>query len=315
MISYQTPQNVCRIGNAVFGGQPGENPPLLMGNIFQKGDVMLEDRKAGRFNREGTRERIKKLEQLSAETGVPALIAMVANTVDEMKRYIDFFIETTDMPFAIDIWVEKIRLGAARYAAELGLQERMLYNSITPWDKDIEGQIAELKDLGIRHVVVQVFSDEDKGSEGRLKSLRQLLPIIMQGSFESIIIDTSVMNLPTISLCLKANHLIKQEFGFPTGFAPSNGSYMWRKTADEKARGQFGAVDSAVHAVSSLLSDFLLFGPLSGMQRVFPAVAAAHSMMTALAFEERRYLPGESHPLSIMFPDVLTQFLKEKGEM
>ena len=314
MITYDREQKVCRIGNIKLGGQPGENPPLLIGNIFQKGDVMLESRKEGKFNREGTAVRLKALADISAETGIPALVAMVANSVDEMKRYIDFFVSTTDMPFAIDIWMDKVRMGAARYGAELGLQNRMLYNSITPWDKDLEGQVAELKELGIKHVVVQVFSEQDKGPEGRVKSLQELLPIVEEGSFESVLIDTSVMNLPTTSLSLKANHLIKQQYGLPTGFAPSNGSYMWRKAAGDRGKAQFAAVDAGVHAVSALLSDFLLFGPLSGVQRVFPAVAAAHSMMTAMAFEERGYLPAPDQPLALMFPDVLAQFEKEKGE-
>jgi len=311
MISYEKEQKVCRIGPVKLGGQPGENPPLLMGNIFQKGDVMLESRKEGKFNREGTAERLAALKAISEETGVPALVAMVANSADEMKRYVDFFIETSDLPFAIDIWVEKVRMEAARYIAELGLQDRVLYNSITPWDKDLEGQVAELKSLGIKHVVVQVFDEHDKGPEGRVKSLKALMPIVEKGEFESILVDTSVMNLPTISLSLKANQLIKQQFGLPCGFAPSNGSYMWRKTAGDRGKAQFAAVDAGVHAVSALLSDFLLFGPLSGIGRVFPAVGAAHAMMTALAFEERGFIPDQAHPLAKMFPDVLTQFQKE----
>ncbi len=314
MFSYQQPQKVCRIGNIEFGGQPGEKPPVLMGNIFQKGDVMLESRKEGRFNRHGTAERIYNLERVSRETGVPAMVAIVANSVDEIKRYIDFLVSITEMPFAIDVWMEKVRLGAAQYVSELGLQDRVLYNSITPWDKDLDGQIAEIKQLGIKHVVVQVFSEEDKGPHGRVQSLKSLLPAIEKGGFESILIDTSIMNLPTTSLSLMANHLIKQEFGFPAGFAPSNGTYMWRKAAGEMGMANFPAVDAGVHAVSALLSDFLLFGPLSGTQRVFPAVAAAHSMMTALAFEERGLVPADNHPLALMFPDVLEQFKKQKGE-
>ncbi len=32
-------------------GQPGENPPLMIGNMFQKGDILLESRKEGKFNK------------------------------------------------------------------------------------------------------------------------------------------------------------------------------------------------------------------------------------------------------------------------
>ena len=103
MFRYERQQKVFRIGNTKVGGQPGENPPLLIGNMFQKGDSLIQSRKERRFNREQAEERIREMERLSQQTGLPGMVAMVANTPDEMKAYIDFFISVTDMPFAIDI--------------------------------------------------------------------------------------------------------------------------------------------------------------------------------------------------------------------
>lgn len=314
MFRYQVDQKVCHIGGIRVGGPLGQNPPLLIGNMFQKGDLILESRKEGKFNREVAEEKILELEQISRDTGVPAMIAMVANSAGEMKTYVDFFVSTTEMPFAIDIWQQKIRLEAARYIAERGLQNRVLYNSITPWDEDIPAQVAELKELGIKHVVIQVFDMEDKSSIGRVKSLKSLLPLVEKGNFESTLIDTAVMNLPATTFSLLANHLIKKEFGFPVGFAPSNGTYMWRKAAEDKDRNKFPAIDAGVHAISALMSDFLFFGPLTGTSRVFPAVASAASMTAALAYEENSVLPSGNHPLNLLFPDVAKQFKQEKGE-
>jgi tetrahydromethanopterin S-methyltransferase subunit H len=239
---------------------------------------------------------------------------MVANTQEEIKTYIDFFTSVTDMPFAIDIWQQKTRLAAARYVAERSFQARALYNSITPWDEDIEGQVSELRELGIKHVVVQVFDVEDKRPTGRVTSLKRLLPLVEKGDFESILIDTAVMNLPATAFSLVANHLIKKEFGLPVGFAPSNGTYMWRKTAGEQEKKQFPAIDAGVHAICALASDFLFYGPLTGTSRVFPAVAAATSMMATAAYAEDSPLPVGNHPLNLLFPDVVKQFSEEKGE-
>ena len=308
MFRYQIEQKVCNIGGIKVGGQFGENPPLLIGNMFQKGDLILEDRKGGKFNRKAAEERIRELEKISQETGVPCLIAMVANSEEEVKGYIDFFTSVTEMPFAIDIWQQKTRLAAARYIAKRGLQARALYNSITPWDEDIHAQVSELKELGIKHVVIQVFDLEDKRPTGRVKSLKNLLPLVEKGNFESILVDTAVMNLPATIFSLVANTLIKNEFGLPVGFAPSNGTYMWRKVASEQDRNKFPAIDAGVHAISALTSDFLFYGPLTGTSRVFPAVAAASSMMAALAYEESASLPTGHHPLNLLFPDVVKQF-------
>jgi tetrahydromethanopterin S-methyltransferase subunit H len=134
MLRYTLPQKVCDIAGLKVGGQPGENPPLLIGNMFQKGDVIIESRKKREFNRRQAEERIHEMERLSQETGVPGMVALVANTLDEMKTYVDFWVSVTDMPFAVDIWMQKTRLAAARYIADMGLQDRLLYNSITPWD-------------------------------------------------------------------------------------------------------------------------------------------------------------------------------------
>ena len=311
MIRYTREQKVCTIGNVKVGGQPGERAPLLIGNMFQKGDLILESRKERRFDQKAAEERIREVERVSRETGVPALIAMVANSEEEMKGYIDFFTGVTDIPFAIDIWQQKTRLAAARYVAERSLQGRVLYNSITPWDEDIERQVLELRELGIRHVVVQVFDVEDKRPAGRVTSLKRLLPIVEKGDFESILIDTAVMNLPATAFSLLANRLIKEDFGLPVGFAPSNGTYMWRKNAGEQEKKSFPAIDAASHAVSALASDFLFYGPLTGTSRVFPAVAAATSMMAAAAYVEGSALPVGDHPLNLLFPDVVKQFQQE----
>ena len=313
MLKYERKQKICTIGGVKVGGQPGERAPLLIGNMFQKGDLILESRKEGRFDRRAAQQRIHEVERFSRETAVPCLIAMVANSEEEMKGYIDFFTSVTDMPFAVDIWQQKTRLAAARYVVERSLQARVLYNSITPWDEDIEGQVSELRELGIKHVVVQVFDVGDKRPTGRVSSLKRLLPLVERGNFESILIDTAVMNLPATAFSLMANQLIKKEFGLPVGFAPSNGTYMWRKNAGEQEKKRFQAIDAGVHAISALASDFLFYGPLTGTSRVFPVVAAATSMMATAAFAESSVLPIGEHPLNLLFPDVVKQFQEKEG--
>jgi len=314
MLKYDLEQKVFNIGGIKVGGQPGENAPLLIGNMFQKGDVLLESRKERKFNRSGAEERIREMERISQETGVPGLVGLVANALDEIKTYVDFFTSVTDMPFAIDIWVQKTRVAAARYVAELGLQDRLLYNSITPWDADIEEQVAELKELGIKHIVIQAFDMEDKGPNGRVTSLQKMMPIVEKGNFESILVDTSVMSLPFTAFSLVANRLIKQKFGLPVGCAPANGTYMWKKAVGEAGASRFPAVDAAIEAITAMGSDFIFCGPLTGTIRVFSAVAAATSLLATLAYAEGAPLPGEGHPLSRLFPEAIEQLQGKGGE-
>ncbi|MEW6409692.1 MAG: tetrahydromethanopterin S-methyltransferase subunit H [Nitrospirota bacterium] len=314
MFRFDKEQKVFNIGNIKVGGQPGENPPLLIASLFQKGDRLLIDRKGPQFDKDKAKEYILRQEELTSQTGIPGLIAMVANSVDEMKAYIDFFIEITDMPFAIDIWVSKIRLASARYAASLGLQDRLLYNGITPWDKDIPEQIAELKELGIKHVVLQAFDDKDQTPRGRITSLRRLLDLVGDANFKTILVDTSVMNLPAITFSLIANYLIKEEFGLPAGCATSNGTYMWKQAREVWGKDGFAAMDAAAHGISALLwSDFLFYGPLVSAKRIFPAVATAHIMLSTLVYDETGWVSEDSSlPINRFYADFVEK-MKEGG--
>ena len=309
---YEKEQKVCDIGGLKVGGQPGDNPPLLMASLFQKGDKLVESRKQRKFDRQGAAERIHEMERLADETGVPGIVAMVANSPDEMKAYVDFFVSVSDRPFAIDIWVQETRLEATQYICEQGLQDRLLYNSITPWDEDIPAQVRMIKDLGVKHIVVQAFDVEDKTPKGRPKSLRQMLEFVADGGFESILVDTAVMNLPATAFSLLANSLVKDEFGLPVGSAPSNGTYMWKASREMWGSRGFVGVDAGIHAISALASDFMLYGPMTGTQRIFPSVAAASALLATLVYDEIQTLPeSDRHPLNLLFSDMVEQLTAE----
>ncbi|HJX37127.1 MAG TPA: tetrahydromethanopterin S-methyltransferase subunit H [Anaerolineae bacterium] len=307
---YDKEQRVCDIGGIKVGGQPGENPPLLLASLFQKGDKLVESRKNRKFDRKGATDRIKEMEEISDQTGVPGMVAMVANSPEEMKAYVDFFVSVSDRPFAIDIWVQNTRVEATRYICEQGLADRLLYNSITPWDEDIPGQVETLKELGVKHIVVQAFDVEDKTPTGRPKSLRKMMELVGTAGFESILVDTAVMNLPATAFSLLANSLVKDEFGVPVGSAPSNGTYMWKASREKWGSKGFVGVDAGIHAVSTLASDFMLYGPMTGTQRIFPAVAAASAVLATLVYDDTGTLPkNKTHPLNLLFSDMVEQLV------
>ena len=310
-LKFAREQKVCNIGGIKIGGQPGENPPVLFWNMFQKGDVLLKSRKNREFDRETATKRIHEMERWSKETGLPALVVMVANTADEMAVWIDFYTSVTDLPFGVDIWKADVRMEATKYVAEKGLMDRFLYNSITPWDEDIPGQVAAIKDMGVKHVVVQAFDVEDMGPKGRVSALKKLLPMVEKGNFESIIVDTAVMGLPLTAVSLIGNRLVKEEFGLPVGCAPANGTYMWKKEIGPENVSRFVAADAAMEAITAIESDFIFPGPMTALDRVYPAVAAAYSMFTVKTLDEGLPLPSGPNPLSLLFPDVVETLTKK----
>jgi tetrahydromethanopterin S-methyltransferase subunit H len=173
-------------------------------------------------------------------------------------------------------------------------------------DKDIRGQVNRLKDLGIKNVIIQAFDDADQSPAGRLKSLMSLLDQ-GAGEFENVLVDTSVMNLPSTSFSLLANKLIKEELGMPSGSAYSNGTHMWKEAKENWGLEGFKAMDAVVQGMSSALwSDFNLYGPIVTAPRVFPAVASAHILLSTLVYSETGKIPkNENLPIRKNFADFL----------
>src|SRR5512145_2939473 len=307
MFRFNRDQKVFTLDGIKVGGQAGEHPPLLIASMFHNKDRIVTDRK-GSFDRPKAAELIKKQEELSRSTGIPSMVAMVANSPEEAKIYIDFYRETTAMPFGIDMWVAEKRAEATEYVAKLGLQDKFLYNSITPWDKDVKGQVKKLKDLGIKHVVVQAFDDQDQTPAGRVKSLES---IMAQGadSFDTIIVDTSVMNMPSTSFSLVANRLIKEKHGLPCGGAYSNGTHMWGEIKQKWGLDGFKAMDAVVQGMSSALwSDFNFCGPAVTAPRVFPAVASAHMLLSTFVYDETGIIYDNPNlPIRKQFADFITK--------
>jgi len=318
MFRFATEQKVCEVGGVKFGGQPGDYPCVCVSSIFQKGDKVFDGKRKEGFNEQRAEELLKTQDKVSKETGVPGMADIVANTGEEFKRFIDFVTSVSDMPFCVDAWVMKPKLEGAAYCAEKGLLDRMFYNSLTVWEKDIETEIREIAQIGVKHVLLVAFDPEDQMPTGRIKGTQKLLDAIQKvgAKFQSIFVDTSVMNGPATALCGVANRLIKEKWGFPTGSAPSNGSYMERKRFNEMwgFKG-WSSTDAALEALSAFYYHDLIFsGPMAGASRIIPAVAEAESFLATAVFAETKKLPAcPTHPLYQLFPEFVKQLKSLAG--
>jgi tetrahydromethanopterin S-methyltransferase subunit H len=307
MFEISTEQKVCEVGGVKFGGQPGDYPTVVCNSIFQKGDRVFDGKRKEGFNEEKATELLQTQDKLSKETGIPGMADIVANTGAEFKTYIDFVTSVSDMPFCIDAWVMKPKLEGAAYCAEKGLLDRMFYNSLTVWEKDLDTEIKEIADLGVKHVLLVAFDETDQMASGRVTGTQKLLDAIDKAGakFESIFVDSSVMNGPATALCSVANKMIKEKWGFPTGSAPSNGSYMWNEAREKWGFKGWAAADAALESLSACLyHDIIFSGPMAGATRIMPAIAMANAFQATAVFSETGRLPKDpNHPLLKLFPD------------
>ena len=318
MFQFETEQKVCEIGGIKFGGQPGDYPTVVCNSIFQTGDKIFPGKRKEGFDEKMAADLLKTQEKLSEETGVPGMADIVANSGKEFKLFIDFVVENTDMPFCIDAWTVKPKLAAAAYCAEKGLLDRMFYNSITVWEKNLDAEIKEMVDIGVKNVLLVSFDQEDQMPSGRIGGTQLLLDAIERNNakFENMFIDTSVMNGPATALCGLANKLIKEKWGFATSSAPSNGSYMWKDARKKWGFKGWAAADAALESLSAFMNHDMIFsGPMAGAQRIMPAIAMADAFQATAVFSETGRLPkDENHPLFKLFPDFVEN-LKTQASM
>lgn len=313
MKRFKKEPQVYEVGGVKLGGQPGDYPSVCCFSIFQESDKVFDkgSRRKG-FNEDRAAELLKEADKLSKDSGVPVMADIVASPGEKFNKYVDFVTSVSDMPFCVDSIMMKTKLEGAAYCAEKGLLDRMFYNSLTIWEEDLVTEVKELAQIGVKHVLLVAFDNDDSTPNGRIKGTQKLLDAIEKGGaeFETIIVDTTTLNAPANALCGLSNILIKEKWGYATASAPSNGSYMeLQRLKDLFGFKGWAGFDAALEALTGFFYHDLMFtGPMAGAGRVVPAVALSDSFLATSVFPETRELPKDpNHPLLKLFPDFADQ--------
>ena len=136
MFRFSTQQITYEIGGVKIGGQPGENPPVLVGTIFYHKHKIVEDASKGIFNRVEAESLIKTVEELSDKTKLPFMLDVVGSTPESIVKFIEFVANTTKTPILVDtLGALEVSNAALKYVREVGLVDRVIYNSLTAKSK------------------------------------------------------------------------------------------------------------------------------------------------------------------------------------
>jgi len=71
LLRFKAEQRIYQIGSVKVGGQPGELPTVLVGNVFYKGMPEIAIHEKGEFDAKSVLKWINVAEELSEKTGVP----------------------------------------------------------------------------------------------------------------------------------------------------------------------------------------------------------------------------------------------------
>ena len=221
------------------------------------------------------------------------MLDVVGATPEAIQKHLEFAAGTTSMPILIDGTTTDVRLAGLRFAAEKGIQDRIVYNSIQPEIGDDE--LAAIQAAGVKSAILLTYYLKDFTASGRVHCVRELLPRLEQAGVNQLMIDTCVLDLATLGSACSAMYEIKNEMGWPVGGGVHNAVAMWKglkkKMGDTLSTMHGGAAAASV----AMGADFILYGPVEDAKYVFPAVAMADTALSQLMME-RGVRVDKSHP-------------------
>lgn len=294
MFRFSREQMVFEISGVKVGGQPGENPTVMIGSIFYKGDKNVRDEKSGVFDRGAAEDLISRLEEISDKTGLPAILDVVCSTPENSRRYLEFAADATEMPISIDYVSEEAGLSGMETAKEIGILDRTILNSINPETKPpIYNKAME---VGLRSAIALTYSTRALISyRERIKLLDVLIPRMKDAGIANILVDTVVLDVATLGLACKAIYEIKEKFGYPVGCGAHNAVASWRslKKKDKILRMVCASIANGLPIAVG--ADFVLYGPINDAEYMFPAISLINAAYAQVLMEEGKR-PSPHHP-------------------
>ncbi len=292
MLKYTTPQITYEISGVRVGGQPGENPPVLIGSIFYHKHKIVEDESKGIFNKTEAETLIKTVEELSDKTKLPFMLDVIGSTSEAIVKFIEFTVSTTKAPILVDtLGAIEVSNTALRYVREVGLVDRVVYNSLTVKSKDEEFRILQENNVGA--AVYLLYTDKVVDMKARIDNLETLLRKGKEFGIEKVLVDTFVIDLPSLTVAVRTAIEIKRRYGLPVGSGAHNAISIQRKAFKER----FGTEGVKICELTSNLMtivmgcDFVLYGPIEASKEVFPAVYTLYTTYRYLLRRKELTLP------------------------
>ena len=295
MFKFKSELTEVEVAGVRIGGPPGKNPTVLAGTIFYHGHKIVRDPEKGVFDEQKAEELINLQEEFSDRTGNPCMVDVMASSPEAMVRYLDFVAEHTERPMLIDGTTAPVRIAGLEHAAEVGLLDRLIYNSLSPGFSQAE--VAKIQETGLKCAILLALNMRDFTTAGRIRAIKELLTVAEQHGVEKPLIDTCVMDIPSLGMACKALLQLKDELGLPVGCSPHNAIDTWRglKTKMGKEARKPCMASATVMAVA-VGADFVLYGPIGAARYIFPAVAMVDAAQ-AFVLREEGIAVGREHPL------------------
>ena len=294
MFDYDVDQKIYEIFGVKIGGVPGLAPTVMVGSMFYKGHGIIEDPVKGLFDVVEAKKQIRDAEEMTDKTGLPSMLDLVAENLEAACRYIDFVVDASKMPIMLDVVAEEDQLNVLQYASDIGIMDRIIFNSLNPQTSDrVYAKIAE---VGCTSATLLLHSSRYVLSSNKDVLLDEMVPKAVQAGVKNILVDTVVLDIPTLGLAVKAIQRIKDRYGYPCGCGAHNAVSSWKNLRKKYTP---SAVTTAVGVINALPvaagADFVFYGPIRNAEAVYPSIAMIDAAYSQLVMEQRMR-PGKDHP-------------------
>ncbi|MHA2086342.1 MAG: hypothetical protein ACXAB9_14900, partial [Candidatus Thorarchaeota archaeon] len=189
----------------------------------------------------------------------------------------------------------EVNTAGIRFAKEAGFLDRVIINSLTPDTKDELFDVVQ--ETGLTNALLLTFNSASMASSSkRIEVADSLIQKAQAAGASNILFDTGVMDLPTLGIACKTQHILKSKYGYPVGNGAHNAISTWAGLVPKfgKKAKKPAVVGSTLMPVS-LGADFVLMGPARNAPLVYPSVAMIDVALSGILIENR-VRPDKPHP-------------------
>ncbi len=292
MFVFKKDQQIYEFGGVTIGGSPGEYPTTLIGGLFFKGQPIVLDTKKGEFDANLTKEWISTGNLMVEKTGHPLIIQVFGRSPEAMERHISWVIENFDGPVMFESTNLSARLRGIEICDELGLSDRLIYNSINLSTKQEELDL--LASSSLHMAVVLGWSPRATSLPEKMSTIREAIAAAQNAGVEKMLIDPATMPVGAgFGLDYRTLIAIKSELGLPTCSGPHNAPSAWKflkdpAIADDSTH--LSAVVASTVAAQMFAADSIMYGSMIRTKQVFTAVSLMANAIATSSAESQRAL-------------------------
>lgn len=287
MYKFQIEQRTFSIGGVSVGGQPGKRRTMLVGSLFYPRHSVVLDSRKGTLDRTKLDERLHNYLETISDCGCPSGLMLYAESCESARAYLEMVCDRVPGPLFADSGSAEVRLSFLRSAQEMGILDRVVYNTINAGLA--EGEVEALRACPPVNAVVLAFNPRGDDVKGRIYMLESGDDLVPQGlipaaealGIKNLLIDTAVTS-PDLSAgsALRSILVAKAKWGLPTGCALHNAVECLKleELADPKEARR--CVDASAVAISIMSgADYVVYGPIEYAKRAMPVASFADKMM------------------------------------